>query len=40
MKKSIFLFALLSVAIFGSKEAMAIELDTVWVSDISGQVLF
>lgn len=40
MKKSIFLFALLSVAIFGFNRAMAIELDTVWVSDISGQVLF
>jgi WD40 repeat protein len=40
MKKSIFLFALLSVATFGFNRAMAIELDTVWVSDISGQVLF
>jgi WD40 repeat protein len=40
MKKSIFLFALLLVAIFGSNRAIAIELDTVWVSDINGQVLF
>ncbi len=40
MKKSIFLFALLSVAIFGFNRAMAIELDTVWVSDTNGQVLF
>ncbi len=40
MKKSIFLFALLFIAIFGSYRAMAVELDTVWVSDIKGQVLF
>ncbi len=40
MKTSIFLVALLCLAIFSYKEAMAIELDTVWVSDINGQVLF
>ena len=40
MKKSIFLVTLLLVVFFSSKEAIAIELDTVWVSDISGQVLF
>jgi WD40 repeat protein len=40
MKKITILFALLLVAIFGSNRAMAVELDTVWVSDINGQVLF
>jgi hypothetical protein len=40
MKKSIFVFALLFIAIFSSNESIAIELDTVWVSDINGQVLF
>jgi WD40 repeat protein len=40
MKKSIFLFALLFIAFFGFNRGMAIELDTVWVSDINGQVLF
>ena len=40
MKKSIILVALLCLAIFSFNKAMAIELDTVWVSDISGQVLF
>ena len=34
------IFALLLVAIFSSNRAMAVELDTVWVSDINGQVLF
>jgi hypothetical protein len=40
MKKSIFLVVLLCVAIFGSNRAYSVELDTVWVSDEYGSVIF
>lgn len=40
MKKSLFFFALLFLAVFSSNRTYSIELDTVWVSDINGQVLF
>lgn len=40
MKKSIFLIALLFLAVFGSNQIYSIELDTVWLSDEYGTVIF